>query len=126
MKIFPYCDTFSLVQRKGTQKKIDERLNQWKISDAFDPVQWPTAAYRKNVREVFTYSCCNESLEALMNLSELCEGEMIFSRKKLCIAYTLPAEKKIVLDVFYLFWEHRCILDPNPPWESEKIEKITG
>lgn len=125
MKIFPYCDTFFLVQRKGTQK-IDERLDQWKISDAFDPVQWPTAAYRKNAREVFTYSCCSESLEALMNLSELCEGEMIFSRKKLCIAYTLPAEKNIVLDVFYLFWEHRCILDPNPPWESEKIEKITG
>lgn len=31
------------------------------------------------------------------------------------MAYTIPAEKKIVLDVFYFFWEHRIILDPNKP-----------
>ena len=105
-KVSECGDTFSII---GDNNGVETKLALWKIS--VNP-HMPISGYAEQKMKIISCHCCTESVDELMDLEDLEMMKIIIAKNSFPIAYTIPEENIIVLDVWTLLVQYSLILDP--------------
>ena len=105
-KVSECGDTFSIINGND---EVNTKFSSWNISEK---PQMPTSEYVNSNMGMISCYCCPESINELLELELVENLQIIIAKDSLPIAYTIPTEGMIVLDVWTLLVQRRLILDP--------------